>query len=82
MTAARDVSVPSNLSGSAILILSVGVGIVVGVGVGVLVDVRDSVCLRGSVWDLWTATVVSVVMPRACNSLERGILTFLIGSTF
>ena len=72
VTVAIEVSFPSNLSGLVILIDS-GIFDDCCDSEGVLGwdSVSDSVCL----WSMSGSFGISVVMPRACNSLVRGILT-------
>ena len=85
---AMDVSVPSNLSGLVILIDS---GILDGCdseGVSGWDCVSDWVCVSDDssvcfwsmfvsvcLWSAFVSWVASGVMPRACNSFERGMLT-------
>src|SRR5579859_5191079 len=77
VTVAMEVSFPSNLSGFETLIVS---GIVDGrVSSGCLWSTFVSFCLWSTFvsFGLWSrnASTASVVMPRARNSLERGMLT-------
>ena len=88
VTVAIEVSFPSNLSGSVILIDSGILDDCFGSdGVSRSVSVSDSACLWGSVgsvciWSTsgsirlwgWGASAASGVMLRARNSLARGIL--------